>query len=306
MNPTIHDEAELWAAAAATGGLTAAQLKAWRAHLQACPACQKLQAENLTMADLIKKTLEADRQSDSHSPDAGFEQRIISRLDQAGMAKGNRWYEYLLFHPGLTAAACLLVAAMAGTGWLLHRETASKFAASAAVTPAKPAAPNLQTNPPRIDKVPAEASPQGQRSGIATAATTPPPAMESSKAGAGDRGRSPVDLRSVAADSQPPSAPAKGLSIGEGTRIMNNNSQPTFSLTNPNTKYILEPATEQKIETITAAQPPILQGISVTAVKEVNPPHHHKHRHPHHHRRHHRRHHHPATSAAVTLLIPLY
>jgi uncharacterized membrane protein YkoI len=112
---SIHQESALWATAAATGGLTEPELQAWSDHIAACPACKQLNEEELAMADLIHKTL------DPHSPDAGFEQRILSRLHKARPGNGNRWYEILLFHPGLTAAAaCVAIVAIAGIGSLVH------------------------------------------------------------------------------------------------------------------------------------------------------------------------------------------
>jgi hypothetical protein len=270
MNPAFHDEAEHWAVAAATGGLSAAELKAWNDHLQACPACQELHKEKLTMADLIKQTLETDRQGDAYSPDAGFEQRIISRLDQVGAGKGNRWYEHLLFHPVLTAAAtCLVATAVAGADWMLHRGAPSQVASQASVAGSKPEVANVPAS--GTSTVSPSASPT-----LAVAATTPSPAVEN-----------------------PPPAPAKGLSNNEGLHIgtlapTNKDGQPSFSLTDPSTKYPLGPGTEQKIATIATAQLPAIQGITaITSARDAWPGHHHRH-HRHHHKRHRHHHHHPA------------
>lgn len=112
---SIHNEAELWAAAASTGGLTELELKAWNEHIAACPACHQLNEEEHTMARLIKNTLDAG------SPDPGFEQRMLRKFNQAHPGNGNRWYEHLLFHPGLTlAAACVALVAIAGIGSLVR------------------------------------------------------------------------------------------------------------------------------------------------------------------------------------------
>ncbi|MEI9895545.1 MAG: hypothetical protein WDN28_17050 [Chthoniobacter sp.] len=109
MNASIHDEAEFWAATAATGGLTDTESQAWSDHRKVCPACQKLHTEEMTMSTLLQRTLGPE------SPDPGFEQRLIHRLDQTRIARGNRWYELLLFHPGLVLlAACLAVLAVVG------------------------------------------------------------------------------------------------------------------------------------------------------------------------------------------------
>jgi len=117
MNTSIHQEAELWAATAATGGLTETERKAWNDHIATCPACKKLNEEELAMCDLIKGTL------DPASPDPGFEQRIIRRLDQARAGRGNLWYDSILFNPVLfAAAACLALAALAGIGLLIRGE----------------------------------------------------------------------------------------------------------------------------------------------------------------------------------------
>jgi len=117
MSNSFHDDAELWAATAATGGLTETELKAWTDHLAVCPACKKLNDENLAMGNLIKRTL------DPESPDPGFEQRILCKLNQTRIGKGNRWYEYLLFHPPLAAAAAgLALMALVGLGQYVFRE----------------------------------------------------------------------------------------------------------------------------------------------------------------------------------------
>jgi anti-sigma factor ChrR (cupin superfamily) len=115
MSTSIHHEAEIWAAAAATGGLTETELKAWSDHLAVCPACQKLNDEELAMSQLIQRTL------DPESPDPGFEQRIIHRLNQARARKEDRWYAFLLFNPALTgAAAALALLVIAAAGVLFH------------------------------------------------------------------------------------------------------------------------------------------------------------------------------------------
>jgi len=126
----MHQEAEHWAAIAATGGLTEPELKAWTNHVTTCPACQKLNDEEFAMGNLIKTTLDAE------SPDPGFEQRIIQKLNAARAGKGNRWSEVILFHPGLTtAAACLVLIAVAGAGALLHGPKPASTASSGPTDP---------------------------------------------------------------------------------------------------------------------------------------------------------------------------
>jgi hypothetical protein len=67
------------------------------------------------MCDLIKGTL------DPASPDPGFEQRIIRRLEEAGVGNGSRWYDVILFNPvPFAAAACVALAGIAGIGLLIH------------------------------------------------------------------------------------------------------------------------------------------------------------------------------------------
>jgi len=105
MNTKMHDEAESWAAAAATGGLAENELKAWNEHVASCPACKKTNDEETAMANFIKGKLGPE------APDPGFEQRILHKLRQADAFKGNRWYEYVLFHPGLAGAMACVVAA---------------------------------------------------------------------------------------------------------------------------------------------------------------------------------------------------
>ena len=117
MKTPIHQKAELRAAAATAGGLTESELEAWSVHIAACPECNQLNAEELAMGILIQKAL------DPESPDPEFEHRILNRLRQTRVGSGNRWYEYLLFHPGLaSAAACVLLVAIAGIASLTHGE----------------------------------------------------------------------------------------------------------------------------------------------------------------------------------------
>jgi hypothetical protein len=128
MNTAIHHEAEIWAAAAATGGLTETERKAWSDHLAACPACKKLNEEDLAMGHLIQRTL------DPESPDPGFEQRIIRRLNEARARKANRWRELILFHPALASVAAVLVlVSLAGAVALFRGE---KPAAAGSALPA--------------------------------------------------------------------------------------------------------------------------------------------------------------------------
>ena len=122
----MHNDAEDWAALAVTGGLSEAERKTWDAHIATCPACQKLNDEQLAMSHLIQSTLT------TNAPDAGFEQRIIQRLSEVQTKKGKRWHEGLLFHPILaTAVACFLVAAVVGIS-LLIGGSKSNLASSAA------------------------------------------------------------------------------------------------------------------------------------------------------------------------------
>jgi len=107
MKTTIHDEPEAWATAAAVGGLTETELKAWNDHVAACPACQEIQQEELLMSELIKKTL------DSESPDSGFERRIISKFRQVHAGNENRRSEFLQLFPILAGGmACLALIAL--------------------------------------------------------------------------------------------------------------------------------------------------------------------------------------------------
>jgi uncharacterized membrane protein YkoI len=128
MNESIHHEAELWAAAAATGGLSETEREAWSGHIAACPACKKLNEEEIAMGHLIKKSLHPA------FPSPGFEQRIILSIRQSRVGFGNRWREFVLFHPALvSAAACVALLAIVGAGLLIHGKKA------AAVTSAFPA-----------------------------------------------------------------------------------------------------------------------------------------------------------------------
>jgi hypothetical protein len=127
MQTTPHNEAELWAAAAVTGGLTATELKAWHDHLVACPDCKELYNEELSLYKLMKITLQ------SECPDAGFERRIISKFRQTYPAPTGRPREFLRFFPVLVgAAACVALVAMAGIEWSgqNHRLAASGSANS--------------------------------------------------------------------------------------------------------------------------------------------------------------------------------
>jgi uncharacterized membrane protein YkoI len=114
MQTTIHDEAELWAAAAATGGLSEIDLKAWRDHAAACPACKKLDEEEVAMGMLIKETLRPE------CPDPGFEQRMVSKFREAYAGNGGRWNEWFRLPPILTAAsACFVLLASVAIGLLM-------------------------------------------------------------------------------------------------------------------------------------------------------------------------------------------
>jgi len=125
MSTSIHHEAEIWAAAAATGGLTETELKAWSDHLAACPACKKLNDEDLAMGHLIQRTL------DPESPSPGFEQRILRRLDQARAQRENRWSAFLLFRPVLASgAAVLALLSLAAAGVLFHGKKAASVASA--------------------------------------------------------------------------------------------------------------------------------------------------------------------------------
>jgi len=126
MSTDLHDEAETWSAAAATGGLTAAELQAWGDHLVACPACRKINDENLAMSTFLKKTLGPE------SPDGGFEQRIIRRLHEARAAKASRWSGLFVFHPAFAGvAAGLALLALAGVGLLVLLEKPAPSASTA-------------------------------------------------------------------------------------------------------------------------------------------------------------------------------
>jgi anti-sigma factor RsiW len=99
MNTPFHDDPDLWASAAATGGLSSTDLAQWREHIAACPSCQRLHDEEIAMHDLLTKTFEPA------SPDAGFEQRIIRNLRQGAFRQKQPWYGFLLLHPLLATAA---------------------------------------------------------------------------------------------------------------------------------------------------------------------------------------------------------
>jgi len=117
MSTSIHDDAETWGVAAATGGLTADEFRAWSDHIANCPACRKINDENFAMSTFLKKTLGPD------SPDGGFEQRIIRRLHEARAAKAHRWSEFFVFHPAFAGvAAGLALLALAGVGLLVFLE----------------------------------------------------------------------------------------------------------------------------------------------------------------------------------------
>jgi uncharacterized membrane protein YkoI len=128
MNTSIHQEADLWATAAATGGLTETEAAAWGDHIAACPDCRKLNEEELALCGLIKARLSAD------VPDAGFERRIIDMVDLARSRERHISHGFSVFHPAfLAAAACIALIAIAGLGWLIHtRQAASAGVATAA------------------------------------------------------------------------------------------------------------------------------------------------------------------------------
>jgi len=151
MNTSIHEEADLWATAAATGGLSETESAAWTDHIAACPACRKRNDEELALCALIKGKLDAE------APDAGFERRIIDIVDVARSRERYSWHGYPVFQPALlAAAACLALIAIAGIGWLIH----VRQAGSASVATTTPAQPDLTGLP-----APVRAAIQSQANG---------------------------------------------------------------------------------------------------------------------------------------------
>lgn len=128
MQTTIHHEAELYAAAAAAGGLSETELNAWNDHVATCPACKELYQEELIMSKLIKETLY------SESPDPGFERRLISKFREVHAEKGGRPVELFRFIPFLAGGlACLALVVFFRTGSESRSENPVLAAAPASV-----------------------------------------------------------------------------------------------------------------------------------------------------------------------------
>jgi uncharacterized membrane protein YkoI len=109
MKTTMHQEAEFWASAAATGGLSETELKAWSEHIATCPTCHKLYEKELAMGMLMKKTLSPE------GPDPGFERRIISNFRRVYAGKPSRGNEFFRLWPILLGAgACVVLIAFGG------------------------------------------------------------------------------------------------------------------------------------------------------------------------------------------------
>jgi uncharacterized membrane protein YkoI len=133
MNPSIHQEADLWATAAATGGLTDAESATWSDHIAACPACRKLNDEEVALCALIETRLAAE------APDAGFERRIIDVVEVARSRERYSWHGFSLFQPALLAAAAsIALIAVVGIVWVNHvrQPTPASVAAAAPTQPA--------------------------------------------------------------------------------------------------------------------------------------------------------------------------
>ena len=131
MNPSIHEEADLWAATAATGDLTDAEAAAWNEHIATCAECRKLNTGQLALGALIRDKLEAD------APDGGFEQRILDGVARARTGVTRRRRSPVNLSSILAAAACVAFIAVAGVGsYIFFRQSASPDIA--ATTPAQP------------------------------------------------------------------------------------------------------------------------------------------------------------------------
>jgi len=129
MSTSIHDDAEAWGVAAATGGLTADEFRAWSDHIATCRPCRKINDENFAMSTFLKRTLGPE------SPDGGFEQRIIRRLHEARAAKAHWWSGLFVFHPAFAGvAAGLALLALAGVGLLVFLEKPAPVASTATDT----------------------------------------------------------------------------------------------------------------------------------------------------------------------------
>jgi hypothetical protein len=114
MNPFNHEEAELWATAAATGGLNEAEAQLWTEHLGTCPSCKQLNDEELALCHVL------DRVFDAESPGPGFEQRIMDRLYSSRAGSEAHWYDFFRINPILAAAACVTIVAVASVALLVR------------------------------------------------------------------------------------------------------------------------------------------------------------------------------------------
>lgn len=135
---SIHQEAELWAASAAMGGLAESELKEWNDHLATCRECRKLNDEEAALCSLIKGKLDAE------CPDPGFEQRIINGLRLSRASAESRWPGVSFFPFGLlAAAACIALLGIAGWDFLMHERKPDSGGTAASGWPGQPSMGDL-------------------------------------------------------------------------------------------------------------------------------------------------------------------